>query len=174
MSVSDIRSLFQIFALTDRDQLLFLGDMYAGLFVVVAAVAGVSMCLQSTTFTTAGLRMTTRLRGAYFNALLRQVPTHIYLTYKNIKIGFLCKKITIIFVLQEIGYYDKEINTVGAICARLSGDAAEVQGATGLRIGLILQGVSSVVIGVVMGLVFNWKLTLVSTAFLPIVSKLNT
>ncbi|KAJ8737708.1 hypothetical protein PYW08_000303 [Mythimna loreyi] len=129
-----------IFVLTDQEELLFLGDLYAGLFVVVAAIAGVSMCLQSSTFTSAGLIMTTRLREAYFNALLR----------------------------QEIGYYDKECNTVGAICARLSGDAAEVQGATGLRIGLILQGVSSVVIGVIMGLVFNWKLTLVSTAFLPI------
>ncbi|XP_063890908.1 multidrug resistance protein homolog 49 [Helicoverpa armigera] len=129
-----------IFVLTDRDELLHLGDLYAGLFVLVAAVAGTSMCLQSSTFTSAGLKMTTRLREAYFNALLR----------------------------QEIGYYDKESNTVGAICARLSGDAAEVQGATGIRIGLILQGVSSVAIGVIMGLAFNVKLTLVATAFLPI------
>ncbi|XP_047041195.1 multidrug resistance protein homolog 49-like isoform X1 [Helicoverpa zea] len=129
-----------IFALTNREELIHLGDLYAGLFVLVAAIAGVSMCLQSSTFTTAGLKMTTRLREAYFKALLR----------------------------QEIGYYDKESNTVGAICARLSGDAAEVQGATGMRIGLILQGVSSVAIGVIMGLAFNVKLTLVATAFLPI------
>ncbi|XP_022833220.1 multidrug resistance protein homolog 49-like [Spodoptera litura] len=129
-----------IFILTDRDELISLGDMYAGLFVVVAAIAGVSMCLQSSTYTTAGLKMTTRLRELYFNALLS----------------------------QEIGYYDREANTVGALCARLSGDAAEVQGATGLRIGLILQGVSSVVLGVLMGLSFDWKLTLVATAFLPI------
>ncbi|CAH0578089.1 unnamed protein product [Chrysodeixis includens] len=129
-----------IFALTDRDEMLFYGDLYAGLFVVVAAIAGISMCLQSSTFTTAGLKMTSRLRKQYFEALLR----------------------------QEIGYYDKSSNTVGAICARLSGDTAEVQGATGLRIGIILQGVSSVVIGVVMGFIFNWKLTLVSTAFLPL------
>lgn len=68
---------FQIFILTDRGELLFLGDVYAGLFVVVAAIAGVSMCLQSTTFTTAGLKMTTRLREAYFKALLRQVHIHL-------------------------------------------------------------------------------------------------
>ncbi|KAF9804799.1 hypothetical protein SFRURICE_007702 [Spodoptera frugiperda] len=129
-----------IFVLTNRDELISLGDMYAGLFVVVAAIAGVSMCLQSSTYTTAGLKMTTRLRELYFNALLS----------------------------QEIGYYDREANTVGALCARLSGDAAEVQGATGLRIGLILQGVSSVVLGVLMGLSFDWQLTLVATAFLPI------
>ncbi|KAH9637265.1 hypothetical protein HF086_006909 [Spodoptera exigua] len=74
------------------------------------------------------------------------------------------------FTSGEIGYYDRESNTVGALCARLSGDAAEVQGATGMRVGLILQGVSSVVLGVLMGLSFDWKLTLVATAFLPIVS----
>ncbi|KAI8430778.1 hypothetical protein MSG28_000940 [Choristoneura fumiferana] len=68
----------------------------------------------------------------------------------------------------EIGYFDRESNTVGAICARLSGDAAEVQGATGLRIGLILQGVSSVFIGFILAICYDWKLTLVGTAFLPI------
>lgn len=58
---------------------------------------------------------------------------------------------------------------MGALCARLSGDAAEVQGATGLRIGLILQGTSSVIVGFIMAVSYNWKLTLVGTAFLPLV-----
>lgn len=59
---------------------------------------------------------------------------------------------------------------MGAICARLSGDTAEVQGATGLRIGLILQGISSVVIGFILAMSYSWKLTLVATVFLPLVS----
>ncbi|CAB3235149.1 unnamed protein product [Arctia plantaginis] len=129
-----------IFILTDHDLLLYLADLYAGLFLVVASVAGIGMCLQSFTFTTAGLKMTTRLRIQYFAALLR----------------------------QEIGFYDKQSNTVGAICARLSGDTAEVQGATGLRIGIILQGISSVAVGILMGFGYDWRLTLVSSAFLPV------
>ncbi|CAB3225437.1 unnamed protein product [Arctia plantaginis] len=129
-----------IFVLPDRNQIIYLADLYSGMFVVVAAVAGISMCLQGTTFTTAGLRMTTRLRKQYFSALLS----------------------------QEIGYFDKECNTVGAMCARLSGDTAEVQGATGLRIGLILQGISSLVVGFIMAMCYNWKLTLVGTVFLPL------
>ena len=56
------------------------------------------------------------------------------------------------------------------MCARLSGDTAEVQGATGLRIGLILQGLSSVLVGFLMAICYNWKLTLVGTVFLPLVS----
>ncbi|XP_030031864.2 multidrug resistance protein homolog 49 [Manduca sexta] len=129
-----------IFAMTDRDTITYLADLYSGLFLVVAAVAGISMCLQSTTFTSAGLKMTTRLRYMYFEALLR----------------------------QEIAYFDKESNTVGAICSRLSGDTAEIQGATGLRVGIILQGLSSVLIGFLMAVSYNWKLTLVATAFLPL------
>ncbi|XP_041987757.1 multidrug resistance protein homolog 49-like [Aricia agestis] len=129
-----------IFALKDRAEITYLADFYSGMFLVVAAIAGLSMCLQSTAFTNAGLKMTTRLRHQYFSALMR----------------------------QEIGYFDKESNTVGAMCARLSGDAAEVQGATGLRIGLILQGTSSVVVGFLMAISYDWKLTLVGTAFLPL------
>ncbi|XP_035435555.2 multidrug resistance protein homolog 49 [Spodoptera frugiperda] len=129
-----------IFVLDDRKEIIYLADLYSGMFIVVAAVAGVSMCLQSTTFTTAGLKMTTRLRQQYFSSLLK----------------------------QEIGFFDKESNTVGAMCARLSGDTAEVQGATGLRIGLILQGISSVLVGFLMAICYNWKLTLVGTVFLPL------
>ncbi|XP_075990573.1 multidrug resistance protein homolog 49-like [Anticarsia gemmatalis] len=129
-----------IFILPNRLEIIYWADFYSGMFIVVAAVAGVSMCLQSTTFTTAGLRMTTRLRQRYFSSLLK----------------------------QEIGFFDKESNTVGAMCARLSGDTAAVQGATGLRIGLILQGFSSVVVGFLMAICYNWKLTLVGTVFLPV------
>ncbi|CAG4929498.1 unnamed protein product [Parnassius apollo] len=129
-----------IFVLRHHSDIIYFADLYSGLFIVVAAVAGVSMFLQSATFTHAGLKMTTRLRHQYFSAILR----------------------------QEIGFFDKESNTVGAMCARLSGDTAEVQGATGLRIGLILQGTSSVFVGFVMAICYNWKMTLVGTAFLPI------
>ncbi|VVC86230.1 multidrug resistance protein homolog 49-like [Leptidea sinapis] len=129
-----------IYVLPNRDDMTHLADTFSGLFLVIAAVAGAAMCIQSTSFTTAGLKMTTRLRHQYFGALLK----------------------------QEIGFFDKESNTVGALCARLSGDAAEVQGATGLRIGLIIQGTTSVVVGFLMAVSFNWKLTLVGTAFLPL------
>ncbi|XP_026315183.1 multidrug resistance protein homolog 49-like isoform X2 [Hyposmocoma kahamanoa] len=129
-----------VFAYPDGAFIIAKCDLFAGLFILVAATAGVTMCLQSATFTSAGLMMTNRLREQYFSGLLR----------------------------QEIGYFDKESNTVGAMCARLSGDAAEVQGATGLRIGLILQGFSSVFVGFIIAICYNWKLTLVGTALLPV------
>lgn len=65
--------MIQIFILEDRADVLYQADVFAGMFVVVAAIAGISMCLQSTTFISAGLKMTTRLRLQYFSALLKQV-----------------------------------------------------------------------------------------------------
>jgi ATP-binding cassette subfamily B (MDR/TAP) protein 1 len=51
-------------------------------------------------FGVAGVYLTERLRVAAFCAMLR----------------------------QEIGWFDEEKNRVGTLCARLSGDAASVQG----------------------------------------------
>ncbi|GBP95551.1 Multidrug resistance protein 1, partial [Eumeta japonica] len=129
-----------VFAYEDNARTLRDSAVFSGMFIVIAAVAGVTMCLQSVTFTTAGLKMTTRLRVQCFSSYLK----------------------------QEIGYFDRAKNAVGSLCARLSGDAAEVQGATGLRIGLIIQGVSSVSVGFIMGCCYSWKLTFVGAAFLPL------
>ncbi|KPJ04743.1 Multidrug resistance protein 1 [Papilio xuthus] len=129
-----------IFVLRERAEVLRRADLFAGMCVLVGAVAALAMFLQNATFTHSGLRLTNRLRHQYFSAILR----------------------------QEVGFFDKASNRVGAVCARLSGDAAEVQAATGLRLGLVLQGVSSMLIGVVMAFCYGWKLTLVGLAILPL------
>lgn len=56
-------------------------------------------------FGIAGERLTMRLRIEMFRAMLA----------------------------QEMGWYDKPKNGVGALCARLSGDAAHVQGVSGVN-----------------------------------------
>lgn len=65
--------LFQIYALPNPDEVIYLGDFYGVMFIIVAAIAGTAMCLQSFAFTTSGLKMTTRLRNQYFSSLLKQV-----------------------------------------------------------------------------------------------------
>ncbi|PSN32510.1 hypothetical protein C0J52_16611 [Blattella germanica] len=92
-------------------------------------------------FNLAGVRLTERLRIAVFSAILR----------------------------QEISWFDEEKNSVGVLCARLSGDAASVQGATGSRIGVILQSSSTLVIGIILGLFYSWRVTLVSVTMVPVV-----
>ena len=69
---------------------------------------------------------------------------------------------------QEMGWFDLVENNTGSLCARLSGDAAKVQGATGARVGSIMQGVAGVIIAILMGLYYSWKLGLVCSLFFPL------
>lgn len=70
---------------------------------------------------------------------------------------------------QEMGWYDDVKNAVGSLCARLSGDCSSVQGATGARIGSILQAFSTIVIGIIVSIYFSLKLTLVTSIAIPVV-----
>ena len=96
--------------------------------------------IQGVMFSIAGENLTSRMRKDAFSAMLQ----------------------------QEMGWYDKVENNTGALCARLSGDCAKVQGATGARVGTVMQGVAGIVIAVVLGLVYNWQLGLVCSLFLPV------
>lgn len=111
------------------------------LFIVVGIITGVGTFLQMYMFGLAGIRMTTRIRRMAFTAMLK----------------------------QEMGWYDDDKNSVGAMCARLSSDAAAVQGATGTRVGSMLQAFSTLVIGIAISMSFTWKMTLVSVVSIPLV-----
>ena len=52
--------------------------------------------------------------------------------------------------------------------SRLSGDCAKVQGATGARVGSVVQGIAGVIFAIVLGLIWNWKLGLVCSLFFPL------
>ncbi|XP_054737347.1 multidrug resistance protein homolog 49 [Anastrepha obliqua] len=115
--------------------------LFSMLFIVIGTVAGVGSLLQSYMFTAAGAKMTSRLRHDAFRAIIS----------------------------QEVAYFDDERNSVGALCARLAGDCSNVQGATGSRIGIIVQAVSTLAIGVVISFIYSWKLALVTLVTVPIV-----
>jgi len=75
-------------------------NKFALLFLGLGLGAGTAMFLQMFMFTISGEALTARLRKQTFNAML----------------------------MQELGWYDDPNNNIGALCARLSGDAAHVQG----------------------------------------------
>ncbi|GFO36471.1 Bile salt export pump, partial [Plakobranchus ocellatus] len=87
--------------------------------------------------------------GAYLTARLRK------LTFESI-------------VNQDMEYFDNPNNQVGAITSRLSGDAALVQGATGSKIGQLLEGMSTIVCALAIAFVFGWKLAFVVVSFMPL------
>ena len=71
-------------------------------------------------------------------------------------------------VEQEIGWFDEQRNSTGALCSRLSNDASKVQGATGARIGSMLQGIAGLSIALVLGIYYSLLLGLVTAAFFPL------
>jgi len=112
---------------------------YAGMFCILGVGTFIVNFFQGFMFGLSGERMTSRLRKKTFQAMLA----------------------------QEVGWYDLPENNTGALCARLAGDAAKIQGATGVRVGSVVQGVAGLIIACVMGLYYSWKMGLVCIVFFP-------
>ncbi|KAG9154519.1 hypothetical protein Leryth_014966 [Lithospermum erythrorhizon] len=69
----------------------------------------------------------------------------------------------------EIGWFDQDENSTGAICARLAKDANVVRSLVGDRMALVIQTISAVLTACTMGLVIAWKLALVMIAVQPLI-----
>ena len=97
--------------------------------------------LQTFFFTLAGEYLTARLREWTFKAMLR----------------------------QEMGWFDDKFNSTGALTTRLASDAAQVQGATGSRLGVLIQVAFSLLLSVAIAFAYSWSLTFIIIGFVPIV-----
>ncbi|XP_018319200.1 multidrug resistance protein 1 [Agrilus planipennis] len=126
---------------TDEDYVRSQTNTYSLYFVVTGIVTGVSTFLQISMFSIAGEKLVERLRKELFGAMMR----------------------------QEIGWFDDKKNGVGNLCARLSSEASSVQGATGQRIGTILQSIATIGLAIGLSMYYQWKLGLVALTFSPII-----
>ncbi|OEL15026.1 ABC transporter B family member 11 [Dichanthelium oligosanthes] len=72
-------------------------------------------------------------------------------------------------VYQEIGWFDDPLNSSGAIGSRLSTDAASIRGIAGDVLSLIVQNISTAIVGIVIAMVANWKLACIVVCFVPCV-----
>ncbi|XP_039747692.1 multidrug resistance protein homolog 49-like isoform X2 [Pararge aegeria] len=113
----------------------------AVLFLLVGVYTGFGIFFQIYIFNLTGVRLTARLRVAAFKTMLA----------------------------QEMGWFDHPLNGIGALCARLAADAAAVQGATGTRIGALMQAAATISIGILVSMYFTWRMTLVSLVSVPMV-----
>ncbi|CAG7827122.1 unnamed protein product [Allacma fusca] len=130
-----------VLALPDRDEAQKEANKYAIYFLCLGLVAGLSMFLQLFAFSIAGEALTARLRRLTFAVMLK----------------------------QETGWFDDSLNSVGSLSARLSGDAASVQGATGSRIGTVVQSFSTIALAISLAMYYVPKLGAVGLAFVPLV-----
>jgi ATP-binding cassette subfamily B (MDR/TAP) protein 1 len=97
--------------------------------------------LQSYMFAYSGEILTKRLRSKAFRAILR----------------------------QDMTYFDQGTHSTGALCTRLATEASAVQGASGVRFGFLCQTLVSLGMGLIIGFIFSWQLTLMMMAFIPFV-----
>ena len=95
---------------------------------------------QTFSFTIAGEFLTARLRERVFKSMLR----------------------------QDMEFFDNKFNTTGALTTRLANDAAQVQGATGARLGVLFQVAFSLLFSVGIAFGYSWSLTLIVLGFIPI------
>lgn len=70
---------------------------------------------------------------------------------------------------QEVGWFDEEKNSVGALSARLAGDAANVQGAIGFPLSGLIQAFSNFICSGTISFYYSWKLALLCLSTCPFI-----
>ena len=133
-------SMLKILSFSDIEKARTDSTYYALLMLVLCGSGALSQSLQGLMFSISGENLTKRLRVMAFKAMLA----------------------------QEMGWHDRAENNTGSLCARLSNDASKVQGASGSRIGTVLHATCAMVIGIGVGVFYEWRLGLAGTLLFPI------
>lgn len=111
-----------------------------GIILGLGVVNTIVRLTLSVCFSRAGYKLVLRIRSLTFKSLLR----------------------------QDMTFFDNEKNRVGILTSRLASDATLVQGATGSKIGNILESFAVILSSLVVAFISSWKLALVVVAFLPL------
>lgn len=108
-------------------------------FVILAVVALIGNAFQHGALGVSGEKLTLRLRSKVFSKLLN----------------------------QEMGYFDLEGNSLGALTALLSSEAGLVKGLTGDLFGVGLNIIGALLCALIIAFISCWQLTLVVLAIIP-------
>ena len=73
------------------------------------------------------------------------------------------------YLKLHISYFDYYENSPGALLTKLSTDTTKINGIAFSVIGTIIQSIASVVIGIAIGIYYEYRLALVCLAFMPII-----
>ncbi|KAK1600929.1 hypothetical protein QYE76_007980 [Lolium multiflorum] len=134
-------SMISVYFLTDHDEIRDKTRAYALIFVALAVLSFLINIGQHYNFGIMGEYLTKRVR----EQMLKKILTF------------------------EIGWFDRDENSSGAICSQLAKEANVVRSLVGDRMALVIQTVSAVLIACTMGLVIAWRLALVMIAVQPLI-----
>ncbi|KAI0697870.1 P-loop containing nucleoside triphosphate hydrolase protein [Cytidiella melzeri] len=129
------------FSETDPHQRRHDGDRNSLYFFIIALVSTVTIGVQNYSFGASASTLSAKLRSISFAAYLR----------------------------QDIEYFDKDENSTGQLTSSLSDNPQKVYGLAGVTLGAIIQSGSTLIIGMIIGIAFAWKIGLVGLACMPLV-----
>ncbi|KAJ7259510.1 P-loop containing nucleoside triphosphate hydrolase protein [Mycena haematopus] len=115
------------------------GDRSALYFFIIAILSTFCIGFQNFLFASTAARLTMKLRSLSFRAILR----------------------------QDIEFFDKDENSAGALTSTLSDNPQKVNGLAGVTLGAIVQAISTLVAGALIGLIIVWKIGLVGLGCTP-------
>ncbi|KAL9997274.1 putative ABC-type xenobiotic transporter [Helianthus debilis subsp. tardiflorus] len=134
-------SMISVYFLTDHDEIKQKTKIYTLCFVALAIFWIVTTVIQHYNFAAMGEYLTKRVR----ERVLSKIFTF------------------------EIGWFDQDENSSGAICSRLATDANMVRSLVGDRCSLVIQSLSTLTVSFTMGLAIAWKLALVLIVVQPLI-----
>nr|XP_007151162.1 hypothetical protein PHAVU_004G023100g [Phaseolus vulgaris]ESW23156.1 hypothetical protein PHAVU_004G023100g [Phaseolus vulgaris] len=134
-------SVISVYFLQDHDEIKEKTRIYSLCFLGLAVFSLVVNILQHYNFAYMGEYLTKRIRERMLSKIL---------TF-------------------EVGWFDQDENSTGAVCSRLAKEANVVRSLVGDRLALVVQTISAVVIAFTMGLVIAWRLAIVMIAVQPII-----
>ena len=69
----------------------------------------------------------------------------------------------------NLEFYEQDYNTPGSLLTKLSIDTTKISAIVLSVFGSLISAIGGIVISIVLGFIYDWKLTLISTAFLPFI-----
>ncbi|KAK0187916.1 P-loop containing nucleoside triphosphate hydrolase protein [Armillaria mellea] len=121
------------------------GDRNALWFFIIAIVSTLCIGMQNYLFSSSAAALMAKLRSLSFKAILR----------------------------QDIEYFDKDEHSTGGLVSNLSENPQKVFGLAGATLAAIVQSISTLIVGSILGLIFIWKVGLVGIAVTPLLVSMG-
>ncbi|KAJ6850762.1 putative multidrug resistance protein [Iris pallida] len=134
-------SMISVYFLKDHHEIKSKTRTYSLVFLILAVLSMLINVVQHYNFGAMGEHLTKRVRERMLSKML---------TF-------------------EVGWFDQDENSTGAICSRLAKDANVVRSLVGDRMALLVQTFSAVTIACTMGLIIAWRLAVLMIAVQPVI-----
>ncbi|KAF4019990.1 hypothetical protein G4228_011616, partial [Cervus hanglu yarkandensis] len=132
----------EMFENDDKTTLKHDAEIYSMIFVILGVICFVSYFIQGLFYGRAGEILTMRLRHLAFKAML----------------------------YQDISWFDDKENSTGALTTILAIDIAQIQGATGSRVGVLTQNAINMGLSVIISFIYGWEMTLLILSIAPVLA----